>query len=74
MLLVIIGIQFIAMGLLAEMLARVYHESQDKPIFIVKKVLGRGSPLFKRAGTPVAAKHATGERGIEGFGDMTKNG
>ena len=45
-LLVIIGIQFIAMGLLAEMLARVYHESQDKPIFIVKKVLGRGSPLF----------------------------
>ncbi|MEE8574713.1 MAG: glycosyltransferase family 2 protein, partial [Thermodesulfobacteriota bacterium] len=38
-LLIILGVQLIVMGLLGEMLARVYHESQDKPIFVVKKVL-----------------------------------
>jgi hypothetical protein len=40
-LLLILGFQCIVMGLLGEMLARVYHESQKKPIFVVKKVLGR---------------------------------
>ena len=36
---IILGVQLIIMGLLGEMLARVYHESQDKPIFVVRKVL-----------------------------------
>ncbi|MBI5888721.1 MAG: glycosyltransferase family 2 protein [Deltaproteobacteria bacterium] len=40
-LLIIIGVQLVVMGLLGEMLARVYHESQGKPIFTVKKVLKR---------------------------------
>lgn len=40
-LLIILGVQLVVMGLLGEMLARVYHESQGKPIFTVKKVLGR---------------------------------
>ncbi|MCG3116096.1 MAG: glycosyltransferase family 2 protein [Candidatus Manganitrophus sp. SA1] len=40
-LLIILGGQLIGMGLLGEMLARTYHESQSKPIFIVKKILGR---------------------------------
>jgi len=40
-LLMILGVQLVVMGLLGEMLARVYHESQDKPIYTVKKVLGR---------------------------------
>ncbi|MBI5560478.1 MAG: glycosyltransferase family 2 protein [Deltaproteobacteria bacterium] len=39
-LLIILGVQLIVMGLLGEMLARVYHESQGKPIYVVKKVLG----------------------------------
>ncbi len=39
-LLIIVGVQVIGMGLIAEMLARVYHESQKKPIYFVKKVLG----------------------------------
>jgi len=39
--LIILGVQLVIMGLLGEMLARVYHESQGKPIFTVKKVLGR---------------------------------
>ncbi len=40
-LLMILGVQLVVMGLLGEMLARVYHESQGKPIFTVKKILGR---------------------------------
>ena len=40
-LLIILGVQLVIMGLLGEMLARVYHESQGKPVFTVKKVLGR---------------------------------
>ncbi len=39
-LLIIVGIQFIGMGLLGEMLVRVYHESQKKPIYVIKKILG----------------------------------
>lgn len=39
-LLIFIGIQFISMGLIAELQARTYHESQDKPVYYVKKVYG----------------------------------
>ena len=38
--LIIVGVQFIGMGLLGEMLVRVYHESQKKPIYAIKKILG----------------------------------
>ncbi|MDI6801691.1 MAG: glycosyltransferase family 2 protein [Thermodesulfovibrionales bacterium] len=41
-LLIIVGIQFVGMGLLGEMLVRVYHESQKKPIYTIKKILGHG--------------------------------
>jgi glycosyltransferase involved in cell wall biosynthesis len=41
-LLIIVGIQFIGMGLLGEMLVRVYHETQKKPIYVIKKVIGPG--------------------------------
>ena len=37
-LLIFIGIQFISMGLIAELQARTYHESQDKPVYYIKKV------------------------------------
>jgi glycosyltransferase involved in cell wall biosynthesis len=46
-LLVFTGIQFISMGLLAEMLARTYHESQDKPIYAIRDTLGFGSDSSK---------------------------
>ena len=39
-LLIIVGIQLIGMGLLGEMIVRVYHESQKKPIYAIKKILG----------------------------------
>ena len=38
-LLIFTGIQFISMGLLAEMQARTYHESQDRPIYVIDKVI-----------------------------------
>jgi glycosyltransferase involved in cell wall biosynthesis len=38
-LLVIVGVQFVSTGLLGEMLARTYHESQQKPVYLIKEVL-----------------------------------
>lgn len=38
-LLFFIGVQFVTMGLLGEIQARTYHESQDKPIYVIKEVL-----------------------------------
>ena len=38
--LIFIGFQFVTMGLLAELQARTYHESQDKPIYFVRRVIG----------------------------------
>ena len=38
-LLIFVGLQFICFGLLAEMLARIYHESQNKPIYSIKNII-----------------------------------
>lgn len=40
MVLLVLGIQFFLMGLLAEMLVRTYHESQAKPIYAVRETIG----------------------------------
>ena len=37
-LMIFAGIQFVTMGLLAEIMSRTYHESQDKPIYVIKEV------------------------------------
>jgi hypothetical protein len=42
-LLVLVGVQFIALGLLGEMLSRLYHESQGKSVYVVREVLGMES-------------------------------
>jgi glycosyltransferase involved in cell wall biosynthesis len=39
-LLIFIGIQFVTLGLIAELQARTYHESQNKPIYHVREVIG----------------------------------
>ncbi|GAI34723.1 unnamed protein product [marine sediment metagenome] len=36
----LIGGQFISMGLLGEIISRTYHESQNKSIYFVKEILG----------------------------------
>lgn len=38
-LLLIIGAQFIFMGLLAELLVRTYHESQNRPTYVIRDIL-----------------------------------
>ncbi len=38
-----IGVQFFLMGMLAEMLVRTYHESQAKPIYVVRERIGMKS-------------------------------
>jgi len=43
-LLVVVGVQFVSLGLLGEMLVRTYHESQAKPIYRVKEVVELTSP------------------------------
>ena len=35
-LLTVLGVQFVSIGLLGEMLVRTYHESQGKPIFRIR--------------------------------------
>jgi glycosyltransferase involved in cell wall biosynthesis len=40
MIMLVLGIQLFLMGLLAEMLVRTYHESQEKPIYAVRERLG----------------------------------
>jgi len=38
-LLVVLGVQLMSMGLLAEMITRTYHEAQDKPIYVIREQL-----------------------------------
>src|ERR1700694_809274 len=40
----IVGVQFILMGLLAELSIRTYHESQAKTTYVVREVIERPSP------------------------------
>jgi hypothetical protein len=41
-LLIMLGVQLILMGLLGELIVRTYHETQDKPIYVVREILGGG--------------------------------
>ena len=42
-LLIFAGMQFLSLGLLAELQARTYHESRDKPIYAVREILETAS-------------------------------
>ena len=33
------GVQFVTLGLLAEVQARTYHESQDKPTYVIREIV-----------------------------------
>lgn len=45
-LLIVIGIQFITLGLLAEIMVRAYHESADKKIYFIREILDSESEQF----------------------------
>jgi glycosyltransferase involved in cell wall biosynthesis len=42
------AVQFVLMGLLAEILVRTYHESQDRPIYVIEKIY---EPANRKEGT-----------------------
>jgi hypothetical protein len=51
-LLVFTGVQLLTLGLLAELQARTYHESQDKPTYVIREVretLERPAPAVEAA-------------------------
>jgi hypothetical protein len=39
--LLIVGVQFILMGLVAELVIRTYHESQRKPTYVLREIIER---------------------------------
>jgi glycosyltransferase involved in cell wall biosynthesis len=43
-LLIFTGVQLVTLGLLAEMQARTYHESQDKPIYVIREIREEREP------------------------------
>jgi len=48
-LLIFSGLQFVTMGLLAELQARTYHESQNKPTYAIREILEtKESPVVSR--------------------------
>lgn len=44
-LLILIGIQFVALGLLGELMIRIYHEGQGKQTYTVKEVITSSGPV-----------------------------
>ncbi len=46
-LLVFTGVQLVTIGLLAEMQARTYHESQDKPIYVIREIRQSAPPAAR---------------------------
>jgi glycosyltransferase involved in cell wall biosynthesis len=49
-LLMIVGVQFISMGLMSEVQVRTYYESQNKPIYRVRRVVRAGEPGVQAPG------------------------
>lgn len=76
-LLIIVGVQMVSMGLLADLMARTYHESQDKKPYTVRtRIVGEGSrpaddPAQEAAERPTAVEipSAKGETGAEAGSD-----
>src|SRR5262249_51118579 len=57
-LLVFTGVQLLTLGLMAELLVRTYHESQDKPTYVIREI--RESPALA---APARESHRAGSDG-----------
>ena len=56
-LLTVVGVQFVSIGLLGEMLVRTYHESQGKPIYRIRQIVtGTAVELTSREGAGIGAR------------------
>jgi hypothetical protein len=47
-LLILMGVQLLSLGLVAEVVARTYHEAQNKPPYYVRNWLQQGKEHFNR--------------------------
>ena len=68
---VVTGMQFVTLGLLGEMLARTYHESQGKPIYVVAEdLLARqdAGPSDVGSVLPGDLPPGSGSRAVAGWG------
>ena len=50
------GVQLLTVGLLAELQSRTYHESQDKPTYVIRQVLDAPEPGTERPLESVRAR------------------
>lgn len=48
-LLIFVGVQFISLGLIAELQARTYHESQQKPVYYIRTINGENKELDEKS-------------------------
>ncbi|MFN2251260.1 MAG: hypothetical protein ACK2UL_05020, partial [Anaerolineae bacterium] len=61
-LLTILGVQFMSMGFLGELVVRTYHETQNKPIYAVRQVIDGAARASAAEVGPGAASQATAAR------------
>jgi len=61
-LLTLVGVQFVTMGLLGELVVRTYHETQHKPIYMVREVLAAAGANGDRATQPNTTPAQAGQR------------
>lgn len=54
---VITGVQLVTLGLLGEMLARTYHESQGKPVYVIAEDLRARQETVPQSGSAIAVAH-----------------
>lgn len=54
---VLIGLQFLVFGLLAEILTRTYYESQDKPVYAVRRYIEYDAKGMQIETTPQTSMH-----------------
>jgi dolichol-phosphate mannosyltransferase len=43
------GVQMLLLGILGEYIARIYRQSQDRPLYVVAESIGKGSPVAAEA-------------------------
>jgi glycosyltransferase involved in cell wall biosynthesis len=60
MALIMAGIQFISIGLIGELLARTYYETQDKPVYTVREIIAHGAATSRRSEPPPRSRGAAG--------------
>jgi hypothetical protein len=60
--LAILAVNFVVMGLLAELIVRTYHESQGKPIYHIRDVKNLGEERFEDLCQPNESISSPGKR------------